>query len=344
MPRTLWYTRCPVATASGIAFQRKSFDEEFAGSAFEVRNIKELGPSQADTHFDHRLADSFREGGAIPPLWARTRGADTLAVGLTFVADSLAVFVRADDKAQRVQDLAGRRCGLPVRPYILIDFMKVNAHKGFYSTLAANGMAESDVRFVEMTVNDDMHGSINADLQQGDRPSLYDPDVAYLLRGEVDAIFCKNAEVGLIERRYAGRIRKLYDLMTDQTDRAHMVNANPRIITVSAGLAREAPEAVERYLQVLVRTANWAVTHPAEAAETMARELGVSADDIRNTYEPDFHKKLWPSFGPELRRLLQVQIDFMQSHGYLGPVDLESWMQRRFLEQAYRREGLPAVA
>ncbi|HEX2795871.1 MAG TPA: hypothetical protein VHN38_02210, partial [Immundisolibacter sp.] len=162
MPRTLWYTRCPVATASGIAFQRKSFDEEFAGSAFEVRNIKELGPSQADTHFDHRLADSFREGGAIPPLWARTRGADTLAVGLTFVADSLAVFVRADDPARRVQDLAGRRCGLPVRPYILSDFMKVNAHKGFYSTLVANGMAESDVRFVEMTVNDDMHGSINA--------------------------------------------------------------------------------------------------------------------------------------------------------------------------------------
>jgi len=344
MPRTLWYTRCPVATASGIAFQRKSFDQEFNGSDYVVRNIKELGLAQADTHFDHRLSDSFREGGAIPPLWARSRGADTLAVGLTFVADSLAVFVRADDKARRVQDLAGRRCGLPVRPYILIDFMKVNAHKGFYSTLAANGMQESDVQIVEMTINDDMHGSINADLKQGDRPSLYDADIDYLLRGEVDAIFCKNAEVGLIERRYAGRIRKLYDLMTDQTDRAHMVNANPRIITVSAGLAREAPEAVERYLLVLVRTANWAASHPAEATAVMAKELGVSEADIRSSYEPDFHKKLWPSFGPELRRLLQVQIDFMQARGYLGQVDLEAWMQTRFLDQAYQREGLPAVA
>ena len=344
MPRTLWYTRCPVATASGIAFQRKSFDQEFEGSDFVVRNIKELGPAQADTHFDHRLADSFREGGAIPPLWARSRGADTLAVGLTFVADSLAVFVRADDKARRVQDLAGRRCGLPVRPYILIDFMKVNAHKGFYSTLAANGMQESDVQIVEMTINDDMHGSINADLKQGYRPSLYDADIDYLLRGEVDAIFCKNAEVGLIERRYAGRICKLYDLMTDQTDRAHMVNANPRIITVSAWLAREAPEAVERYLLVLVRTANWAASHPAEATAVMAKELGVSEADIRSSYEPDFHKKLWPSFGPELRRLLQVQIDFMQARGYLGQVDLEAWMQTRFLDQAYQREGLPAVA
>jgi ABC-type nitrate/sulfonate/bicarbonate transport system substrate-binding protein len=344
MPRTLWYTRCPVATASGIAFQRLSFDEEFDGSDFVVRNIKELGREKADSHFDHSLADSFREGGAIPPLWARTRGVDTLAVGLTFVADSLATFVRADDKAQRVQDLAGRRCGLPVRPYILIDFMKVNAHKGFYSTLLASGMQESDVKFVEMTINDDMHGSINADLQQDDRPSLYDADIDHLLRGEVDAIFCKNAEVGLIERRYQGRIRKIYDLMTDQTDRAHMVNANPRIITVSAGLAKEAPEAVERYLQVLVRTANWAASNPAEATVVMAKELGVSEADIRSSYETDFHCKLWPSFGPELRRLLQVQIDFMQARSYLGQVDLDAWIQPRFLERAYLREGLPAVA
>ena len=108
MPRTLWYTRCPVATASGIAFQRKSFDQEFDGSDFVVRNIKELGLAQADTHFDHRLADSFREGGAIPPLWARSRGADTLAVGLTFVADSLAVFVRADKGDQRHSPLRAR--------------------------------------------------------------------------------------------------------------------------------------------------------------------------------------------------------------------------------------------
>ena len=115
MSRTLWYTRCPVATASGIAFQRQMFNPAFAGSDFEVRNIRELGPKKADTHFDHSLADSFREGGAIPPLWARSRGADTVAVGLTFVADALAVFVRADDPAQSVRDLAGRRCGLPVR-------------------------------------------------------------------------------------------------------------------------------------------------------------------------------------------------------------------------------------
>ena len=77
MTTTLWYSRCPVATASGIAYQRGMFDAEFEGSDYEVRNIKELGRSKANTHFTGALPDSFREGGFIPPLWARQNGADT---------------------------------------------------------------------------------------------------------------------------------------------------------------------------------------------------------------------------------------------------------------------------
>jgi len=42
MTHTLWYTRCPVPTASGIAFQRKLFGELFAGTDYAVRNIKEV--------------------------------------------------------------------------------------------------------------------------------------------------------------------------------------------------------------------------------------------------------------------------------------------------------------
>ena len=68
MATDIWYTRCPVPTASGIAFRRNMFDEEFDGSDFKVRNIKELGREKADSHFDHSLPNSYREGGSIPPL------------------------------------------------------------------------------------------------------------------------------------------------------------------------------------------------------------------------------------------------------------------------------------
>src|SRR4030095_10061345 len=48
---TIWYTRCPTPTASGIAFQRHSFGELFVGTEYEVRNIQELGREHANVHF-----------------------------------------------------------------------------------------------------------------------------------------------------------------------------------------------------------------------------------------------------------------------------------------------------
>lgn len=346
MSHTIWYTRCPVATASGLAFQLGMFEQEFAGSEFEVRNIKELGKEKADTHFDHSLASSVREGGSIPPMWARTRGADTTMVGLTFVADSLCTYVRADSDIERVSDLKGRRCALPVRPYILIDFMKVNAHKGFHATLESAGLSEDDVEFVEIEINDDMHAHINPNFKaaQGERTeSLYDPDLQALLDGRVDAIFCKNAETRFIERLYGDRIRCISDLV-QAPNPAHRVNANPRIITVSSDLCRERPEAVIRYLQVLIRAARWASENAPAATRTLAVELGVSEADIRGSYEHDFHTRLWPSLDDEIRGLLQVQIDFMQGHGYLGAIDIDGWMDGSFLDEAYRREKLDGAA
>ncbi|HEX2796318.1 MAG TPA: hypothetical protein VHN38_04485, partial [Immundisolibacter sp.] len=102
MTRTIWYTRCPVPTASGIAYQRKLFDSEFVGTDCEVRNIKELGRANSDTHFAHTLEDSFREGGGSPPVWARSRGADTSLLGISFVEETLGLFVRADDPIHSV--------------------------------------------------------------------------------------------------------------------------------------------------------------------------------------------------------------------------------------------------
>ena len=40
----LYYTRCPVPTASGVAFQTNMFADAFAESAYVVPNITELGP------------------------------------------------------------------------------------------------------------------------------------------------------------------------------------------------------------------------------------------------------------------------------------------------------------
>ena len=345
--KTIWYTRCPVATASGIAFQRGSFDEEFAGSEYEVKNLRDLGQNKMSSHFDHSLDSAFREGGNIPPTWARVQGADTLLVGLTFVADSLCIYVRAEDPAQSFADLEGRRAGISTRPDAMIDFMRVNGHKAFDSALRAHGMAADDIEYVPVVIRDNIQAQLNPNFSKQNKRtggSFYAPDIEALLRGETDAFFAKNAECRFIERQYAGKIRKLYDLL-DAEDVMLKVNANPRIISVSGALARDYPEAAVRYLQVLVRTARWASENESEAADVMAVELGVEKEDIFASYETGFHRKLWPNLSDFSLGLLDNQYQFMEQHGYLAAYpDLDNWVDDSFLREAYRRENIPWAA
>ena len=344
--KTIWYTRCPVATASGIAFQRGLFDEEFAGSDYEVRNIKELGRDKMASHFDHGIDAQFREGGTIPPLWARQNGADTQLVGLTFVADSLRIYVRPQDGLTSFNDLKGKRLGIANRPKDMIDFMRVNGHKAFSSALEVHGMTEEDVELTPIYPQDDIQAGLNPNYSK-DKPrddaSHYEAEIKALVAGEVDAFFAKNAECEYIERKFAGKITPIYDVLSCDQEELK-VNANPRIISVSGALARDYPEATIRYLQVLVRTAAWAADHAQEAAETMAIELGVEPGDIAKCYEPDFHKKLWPNLSTRTLNLLDNQQSFMAKHGYLKEkVPLDGWLNDTFLRQAYHREGLPWV-
>lgn len=347
MAHTLWYSRCPVATASGIAYQRKMFDEEFQGSEFEVRNIKELGRQQASTHFTHVLKDSFREGGFIPPLWARQNGADTVVVGFTFVAETLRFYVRPDSGIQSFADLKGKKIGLPVRPQLEIDFMHVNAHKAFWGALKEHGMSEEDVQLTDFEIDEDVLATVNADYGQGEKrvvPPLYAGEIEALLRGEVDVVFAKNAEALYTERCYEGRIQMLYDLMTSERDE-YKSNANPRPITVSGNTITENPEGVIRYLQVLVRASAFAADNRQQAAEVMATELGVETDDIFKAYQADFNEHLWPTFDEHVLGLARSFMGFMVDKGYLSDkVTLDGWINPEFLREAYRREQIPYAA
>ena len=107
-PMPIYYTRCPVPTASGIAFQRGMFAELFRESGYEVLNLSKLGPRGKDVHYTHSVEAFFREGGGAPPVWARANGVDSVVLGITFMEELLGIFVRADDPAGSVADLAGR--------------------------------------------------------------------------------------------------------------------------------------------------------------------------------------------------------------------------------------------
>lgn len=348
MERTIWYTRCPVATATGIALENNLFGEEFDGSDTEFRNIRELGRDKMmQSHFDHHLDNSVREGGAIPPIWARSRGADTALLGLTFVRDSLAFLVRADAPIRRFEDLAGKRCSMPLHPKLLTDFMRANTERGYLCALAEHGMTAADVRFVDTIIERDFKESANPDVGAGRKKfesTMFDYELTALLENKVDVIFTKNVQPARLQRLYPGQLRSIYDLL-DARQPEHLINGNPRIITISRNVVEEAPELVTRYLRVLVRGASWGAAHRDGTAKIWAAEIGVELEDIYNSYRDEFNATVWPSLSEPMRHRLRVQIDFLVEKGYLTEdVDIDAWAEPGFLVDAYRREKLPYAA
>ncbi|WP_162175277.1 ABC transporter substrate-binding protein, partial [Burkholderia sp. AU4i] len=178
----LWYTRCPVPTALGIAVHRGWFDEEFGPDGIALHSLQETADAgKRESHFDHSLPSSFRQGGNIPALWARARGADTRVIGLSWTNEFQAIVTLPERGIRTVRDLRGRRLGLPRHP-ISIDFWRAAALKGFLSALELEGLGHGDAEWVDLPDERERHTG-PASFTRG--PHEYGIEIAALVRGEV---------------------------------------------------------------------------------------------------------------------------------------------------------------
>ena len=342
-PIPIYYTRCPVPTASGIAFQRGMFAELFRGSGYEVRNLSELGSEYQDVHYTHAIEAFFREGGGAPPLWARANGVDSVVFGITFMEELLGVFVRAEDPARSVADLAGRRLGLPVWPRLVFNFWRFAALKGLHCALTVHGLRDEDVDFVDIVEDWDPHERRNVGRDELTRPARceYHNQLEALLAGEVDAIFGKGPEAALLQRDGGERIRLLYDLRHASAIADRVNNSMPRLLTTSRHLVEDHFDAVVRYLRTLIRATGWIEANHIEARRVVAGECRVGQDQIETYLEAQYLDKFLPRLSDQLIETLAVMKSFLYERGFIDrDFALEDWIDPRALIEAYRLEGL----
>jgi ABC-type nitrate/sulfonate/bicarbonate transport system substrate-binding protein len=329
----LWFTRCPVPTATGIAADKGWLADEFADDGIAVRSLQD-GVSQAlqREHFAHGLTELIREGGNVPALWARSRGADTRLIGLTWIDERQAIVVRADDDLHEPAQLAGRRVAIPARPAESIDFWRAMALAGFAGALRIAGGDLGAVTLVDVAPDADGDGR---------GASGFAPEVRAVIEGRADAAYVKGA-AGLEAATRAGA-RIAIDL-DDVPERATRVNnGTPRPITVHQALLDARPEIVARFVAVLLRTAHWATDHPGEVAEVLSRETHAGAAGVAGAYRQDFHKSLHPTLDDDRLALLEQQKDFLLSQGFLdSDVDLDAWVDHRTLAAARDLLAAPA--
>ena len=110
---TVWFTRCPVPTATGLAYKLGWLTEDFAQDAIQVQTLQEVGGELARHHYDHELTTLVREGGNLLALPAKAQGAPTKLVGLTWIDELQAILVRPGSDISHPEDLVGKRLALP---------------------------------------------------------------------------------------------------------------------------------------------------------------------------------------------------------------------------------------
>jgi 2'-hydroxybiphenyl-2-sulfinate desulfinase len=332
------YTICPVGNASFIAARKGWLKEGLAPLGIEPVLLQTLPQERWKAHFDQSETALFREGGNIPPIWAKSRGAEVILIGTALLAQKQFILVRADSPIESVDELVRYRLAIPVHTEALIDFHRASAEHGFAVALAARGFSLSQARLVRLeTTGGFLSRPPNDDKANtgGKAPdwSLEAREFQALENGEADAVFVKLSTIQKVLD--TGKFRVLFDLTANRNQLSPINNEYPEAFTVSRKLAEENPEAVAAFVKQVVRAAQWAKTHYDEALAWLAEQTRATRSQAAASFAFDFHQHLDLSLSAYNLGILEGQKRFLFDNGYLEKdFDLEQWADDRFLKAA----------
>ncbi|SFR88103.1 ABC transporter substrate-binding protein [Sphingomonas jatrophae] len=333
----LWFTRCPVPTATGLAYRLGRFEEAFAPSGIAVRTLQETpGPLQRH-HYDHRLPTLIREGGNILAIAARAQHEPTKLVGLTWIEERQVILVRPESGIASAADLKGKRLGLPTwieheipshaRGSSIARGMSL---AGYHGALASAGLTLDDVELVEV---DSRRRDANPsrDSRLGNLWAF--PD---LVAGRVDALYVKGASAVDGAREAGLAVAVDLDALPDRRFRVN--NGTPRPITVHQSLIDDHFEHLVTFLEQTLRTADWARDNLDAVLMVLENETRGTRAAVEEAYGNGFHASLHPDLSDERLALFDRQKRFLWVHGFLErDFDLTDWVDHRPLAAARER-------
>lgn len=339
-PDEIWFTRCPVPTATGIAYKLGWLTEAFAVDGIALKTLQESSAELGRHHYDHRLPTLIREGGNMLAFGARAQGEPTKLVGLTWIEESQLILAKPDSGIRSAADLKGKRLALPgwndnpipthVRGTSIARGMSLAGYKG---ALASAGLTFDDVVLVETP---DRLGNI-AGSGRDTEPRRRGPGglwpVQALVDGTVDAIYVKGA-AALDQVRENGLVVAI-DLDALPDPRFRVNNGTPRPITVHQSLLDDHFDLVVRFLAITLRAADYIAEQPERLRDILEFETAGSAAAVDQAYAK-LHEGLRPTLDPERIALFEQQKKFLFTHGFLdADFALADWIDPRPLEAAH---------
>ena len=336
---TIWFTRCPVPTATGLAYKLGWLGKEFSKDGVAVKTLQETSQQELRTHhYDHELTSLIREGGNLLALGARAQGAPSKLIGLTWIDEWQAILVRPGSGVRDARDLKGLRLGLPTwtdvslsenrRGNSIARGMSLHGYKG---ALASAGLTLDDVTLVEVPSNNRRPDGARTDAAL---QSLWALD--YLAEGKVDALYVKGASAVDGAKRFGLEVGVDLDKLPERRFRVN--NGTPRPITVHESLLEDHYDLVVRFLEQTLRAADWARGNLEGVRKVLQDETRGSSDAVSAAYRDGFHTSLHPTLSAERLALFEQQKKFTWVHGFSDhDFDFADWVEAGPLNDAYKR-------
>ncbi|MBY8820763.1 hypothetical protein [Sphingomonas colocasiae] len=337
----LWYTRCPVPTAFGLALQRNLIEDEFGGDPGLAIGALQDSPDRAvrQSHYTHSQPRSFRHGGNYPAIWAQAHGADTRVIGLSAIATRQTILVLPDSPLRAATDLHGKRILLLRRPHEPVDFHYLTGLRTVEKALAFAGLNRHDVTIVEHHIGTAYVDDRPAQHSSGRsaEPPLRKEAIAPwpanlypLVRGEVDAVVA--ALTQSVELEYLAGLRPIFDQKRLPLDvQGH--NSRPLTFAVKADLIRERPDLVRRVLARALEAETFIRDQPDQALRLFARELAISERVAIHSYGETLVDDLRIDFRDDRVAALRDEVDFLFRAGAIPErIDVDAWLDPSFLD------------
>ena len=338
-----YYTNCPLVSPSNIDQEIGWVKEEFKKMDIAYKFLRSTTENDWYPHYVHNLDNLMRYGGCNPAIHVQADVRRTRLIGTTHVYEGGAMLVRARDPIYRMKDLKGKKIGLTKSLNVIKnDWWRIQEEQGIELMLMLNDMTRDDVEIVDFPYPDDWYDN-PAMLTPMENPSElwlkrdHKHDLAFrpletsLLNGTVDAIYTQSKVFQHIQEQ-TGTMKAIENLANYPDWTLQGANV-PATCTVTDVACEEHPEMVVTLLKGLIKVGRWANEHKHAAAAILDKQTYYL--DVEDTYRGIQNVDMVPTLSPYNLEALQINKDFMLSHGYIeNDFDVFEWAAPEFLEKA----------
>ncbi len=339
--KQIHFTICPTPNTSYIAHKQGWIKKALGELGVEVLQLQDQPKELWITHFNYKNPILFREGGNAPPIYAKADGQDVVLLGVTNLQSKQYIIARADSPVVSVEQLVGRKVGIPTFPNALIDFVRTSSLQAFDLALSARGVNISKVHYTNInsdgTFVEGGYKSLRDAVQPLERqqPRL-SPQLEALDKGEVDAIYVSGPQATKL--LLTGKYKVIFDLTAAPDVLAPINNAYPNVLTVHRNVAEKAPEVVVAYVRELLRAAEWAKTHYTEAVALLAEQTYATPGEFIASFDFGYVGRLAPELSDKSLAILDGRKESLLKHGFLKQdFSVYEWADASFLKAAQRQ-------